>query len=305
MVKKALHFALFLAIISTLAGGALAYVNSITAPIIAENAIAAEKANLVIIFPTATSFAPMTVENDESGLIKAAYTAEGVGIAYKVEVLGYAAPITFLVGFSDEGKIVGLSILDLKDTQGIGTRVNTPEFIDGVVGKSTTEGIATLSGATVSSGAVVKGIDAAKVHFNALKGIEGGTGGVVVPPLQFSTPISIFASTVGTVIEKTVDGDVTTYIASGRGYRVIEGYEGAKENIFEIKINTATNKVVSVKFVEMNDTKGIGDKIDAKEFWDQFVDLDITDQNSEIDAVSGATYTSQSAVRALRAAIDD
>lgn len=305
MVKKALHFALFLAIISTLAGGALAYVNSITAPIIAENAIAAEKANLVIIFPTATSFAPMTVENDESGLIKAAYTAEGVGIAYKVEVLGYAAPITFLVGFSDEGKIVGLSILDLKDTQGIGTRVNTPEFIDGVVGKSTTEGIATLSGATVSSGAVVRGIDAAKTHFNALKGIEGGTGGVVIPPLQFSTPISIFASTVGTVIEKTVDGDVTTYIASGRGYRIIEGYEGAKENIFEIKINTATNKVVSVKFVEMNDTKGIGDKIDAEEFWDQFVDLDITDQNSEIDAVSGATYTSQSAVRALRAAIDD
>ncbi len=305
MVKKALHFALFLAIISTLAGGALAYVNSITAPIIAENAIAAEKANLVIIFPTATSFAPMEVKDDDSGLIKAAYTAEGVGIAYKVEVLGYAAPITFLVGFSDEGKIVGLSILDLKDTQGIGTRVNTPEFIDGVVGKSTTEGIATLSGATVSSGAVVKGIDAAKAHFNALKGIEGGTGGVVVPPLQFSTPISIFASTVGTVIEKTVDGDVTTYIASGRGYRIIEGYEGAKENIFEIKINTATNKVVSVKFVEMNDTKGIGDKIDAKEFWDQFVDLDITDQNIEVDAVSGATYTSQSAVRALRAAIDD
>lgn len=305
MFKKALHFALFLAIISTLAGGALAFVNSLTAPIIAESAIAAEKANLQIIFPTATSFAPMEVKDDESGLIKAAYTAEGVGIAYKVEVLGYAAPITFLIGFADDGKIVGLSILDLKDTQGIGTRVNTPEFIDGVVGKTTSDGIATLSGATVSSGAVVKGIDAAKVHFNELKGIEGGTGGVVVPPIQFGDPISVFTTTAGTVVSSSVDGEVTTYIASGRGYRVVEGYEGAKDNVFEIKINTTTNKVVSVKFVEMNDTIGIGDKIDAEEFWAQFIGLDITNQDSSIDTVSGATYTSQSVVRALRAAIDD
>lgn len=305
MIKKALHFALFLAIISTLAGGALAFVNGLTAPIIAENAIAAEKANLQIIFPTATSFAPMEVNDDESGLIKAAYTAEGVGIAYKLEVLGYAAPITFLVGFSDEGKIVGLSILDLKDTQGIGTRVNSPEFIDGVVGKTTSDGIATLSGATVTSAAVVKGIDAAKVHFNALKGIEGGTGGVVVPPIQFGGPISVFSTTAGTVVSSTVDGEVTTYIASGNGYRVVEGYEGAKANVFEIKINTSTNKVVSVKFVEMNDTKGIGDKIDAEEFWAQFIGLDITNQDSSIDTVSSATYTAQSAVKALRAAIDD
>lgn len=305
MIKKALHFALFLAIISALAGGALAFVNGITSPIIAENAIAAEKANLQIIFPTATSFAPMEVKDDESGLIKAAYTAEGVGIAYKLEVLGYAAPITFLVGFSDDGKIVGLSILELKDTQGIGTRVNTPEFIDGVVGKTTSDGIATLSGATVTSAAVVKGIDAAKVHFNALKGIEGGTGGVVVPPIQFGGPISIFATTAGTVVSSTVDGEVTTYIASGNGYRVVEGYEGAKANVFEIKINTTTNKVVSVKFVEMNDTKGIGDKIDAEEFWAQFIGLDITNQDSSIDTVSGATYTAQSAAKALRAAIDD
>ncbi|MDP2814413.1 MAG: FMN-binding protein, partial [Erysipelotrichaceae bacterium] len=214
-------------------------------------------------------------------------------------------PITFLIGFADDGKIVGLSILDLKDTQGIGTRVNTPEFIDGVVGKTTSVGIATLSGATVSSGAVVKGIDAAKVHFNELKGIEGGTGGVVIPPIQLGDPIKVFTTTAGAVVSRTVDGDVTTFIASGNGYQVVEGYEGAKANVYEIKINTSTSKVVSVKFVEMNDTKGIGDKIDAEEFWAQFIGLDITNQDSSIDTVSGATYTSQSVVKALRAAIDD
>jgi Na+-translocating ferredoxin:NAD+ oxidoreductase RnfG subunit len=305
MIKKALHFALFLAIISTLAGGALAFVNGITAPIIAENAIAAEKANLQIIFPTATSFAPMEVKDDASGLIKAAYTAEGVGIAYKIEVLGYSAPIKFLVGIANDGKIVGLSILELKDTQGIGTRINTPEFIDNVVGKTTTDGIATLSGATVTSGAVVKGIDAAKAHFNALKGIEGGTGGVVTPPLQFGASVGIFSKNAGTVVSKSVDGDVVTYIAQGNGYRVLEGYDGAKANVFEIKINTATKKVVSVKYVEMNDSQGIGDKIDAEEFWAQFIGLDITNQDSSIDVVSGATFTSESVVRALRAAIED
>lgn len=312
MFKKALHFTVFLALLSGLAGGALAYVNSITAPIINENAIAAEKVNLVKLFPGTSEFAPLEITNDETGFIQSAYTAKDAGIAYKVQVMGYANPIVFMVGISNDGKIVGLEILDLRDTAGIGTRVEDPEFKDNVVGKTTTDPLAALSGATVTSGAVIRGINAAKAHFNDSKGIDdgGGSDDPVTPPLAFGDPVGIFsnatASAPAEILEETTDGDVTTYLVASKGYAVLEGgYEGAKPNVFKIVINTAEKKVVSMELVEFNDTTGLGDKIDHEDFWAQFEGLATDDDSIEIDVVSGATVTAISAARALRGAIGE
>lgn len=307
---KIIKMALFLAVVAALAGGALSAVNNITAPIIAENAIASERANLEVIFPDTDEF--LVVENfeDESGLVVGVYEAVDAGMAYKVEVMGYANTILFMVGISNDAEIVGFQVLDLSDTPGIGDRVATDEFSDNVVGKTSTEGIPVLSGATVSSGAVVTGINAAKAMFNEQEGIEDDGSGAVVetPPLQFGASIGVFTGQTenvpGEIIEESTEGDETTYVVSSRGYAVLEGgYEGAESNVFEVVINTSTNTIVSVSLVEMNDTKGIGDKIDAEEFFEQFVGLDITDSSIEIDAVSGATVTSTSAARAVRAAI--
>ena len=52
-MKKVLHLTLFLALVAAIAGGALALANSLTAPIVAANALAAEKQNLQLIFPDA------------------------------------------------------------------------------------------------------------------------------------------------------------------------------------------------------------------------------------------------------------
>ncbi len=309
---KILKMGLFLALVAALAGGALAFVNNITAPIIAENAIASEKANLQKIFPDASEFLIIEDFEDEAGLVIGVYEAVGYGMAYKVRVTGYANPIVFMLGISDDAKIVGFAVLELNDTPGIGDRIEKPEFTDNVIGKTTTDGIPVLSGATVTSAAVVKGINAARTMFNESKGIDDdGSGGIITPPpLQFGPSIGIFSTQTdrvsGEVMDKTTDGDIVTYIVSSRGYAVLEGgYDDAKPNVFEVVINRADNVIVSVSFIEMNDTQGFGDKIDADEFWEQFVDLDITDDTIEIDVVSGATMTSVSAARAVRAAIED
>ena len=42
-MKKILHLTVFLALIAALAGGALAFANNMTAPVIAANELAAEK----------------------------------------------------------------------------------------------------------------------------------------------------------------------------------------------------------------------------------------------------------------------
>lgn len=307
---KIFKIGFFLALVAAIAGGALAYVNSITAPIIAEQAIAAEKANLQLIFPDTKEFVIVDKFEDETGLVLGVYEAVGSGIAYKVKVTGYANPIVFMVGISDDAKIVGFKVLEINDTPGIGDRVATDEFSNNAIGKTSTEGIPVLSGATVSSSAVVTGINAAKALFNTEKGIkDDGSGSVITPPaISFSSSVGIFTNktekVAGEILEKTEDGDEVTYLVSSKGYAILEGgYDGAVPNQFKVVLNKTDKTIVSVSLVEFHDTVGIGDKIDAKEFFEQFNGLDTTNKDIAVDAVSGATITSESAARAVRAAI--
>ena len=114
-MKKIIHLTLFLAIISALAGGILGYVNQITAPIIAEKKIAAVKASLQEIFPGASEFAEITIE--ENDVVINAYEATGAGYAFNVSVQGYKDVIEFIVGFDLDGKIAGQRLLEMANLQ--------------------------------------------------------------------------------------------------------------------------------------------------------------------------------------------
>ena len=52
-MKKIIHLTVFLALVSAIAGGALAYANQLTAPIIQENNERAEKQVLLEMYPKA------------------------------------------------------------------------------------------------------------------------------------------------------------------------------------------------------------------------------------------------------------
>jgi len=69
--------------------------------------------------------------------------------------------------------------------------------------------------------------------------------------------------------------------------------------VFKVTVNTATKTVVSLEVLEMNDTVGIGDKVEHEVFLSQFVGLSLEDENSSVDVVSGSTRTSISAIRAV------
>lgn len=166
-MKKIIHLTLFLAIISALAGGVLGLVNQVTSPIIAEKKIAAVKASLQEIFPGATEFAEITF--DENEMVVKAYEATGAGYAFNVSVQGYKDVIEFIVGIDTTGKIVGLQMNYVNDTPGLGTKVGEPEFINSIVNKNIDDKLDTISGSTISSSAVIKGIDAAIAVFESLK----------------------------------------------------------------------------------------------------------------------------------------
>jgi RnfABCDGE-type electron transport complex G subunit len=168
-MKKIISLTLFLALASALAGAVLAGVNSITAPIIKEQKIAAVKASLKEIFPSAADFAEIATFTDPTGLVDNVYEATGSGYAIKVTVVGYKDDITFLVGFDLNDKIVGFKVTSINDTPGLGSKVGEPAFAQSLVGKNITEPLDTISGATISSSAAIRGIDAAIAVYQSLK----------------------------------------------------------------------------------------------------------------------------------------
>lgn len=166
-MKKSIYLAVFLAWISAVAGGFLAVANYVTAPIIAANAAKAEQENLVKIFTNGESFAAVDFKAEGGNPIVGIYSAGDSGYAYKVTVKGYSNDITYLVGVDPAGTFIGFEVLAIADTAGIGTKVADDPFKQTVIGKGLGDTVDTISGATVSSTAVVKGFEAVRTHFSA------------------------------------------------------------------------------------------------------------------------------------------
>lgn len=164
-MKKILHLTLFLAMISALAGGVLASVNSLTKPIIEENALKEVKATLEEFFPNG-KFEEVDVES-ETEYITNIYEVEGKGVVYKVSTQGYKDALIYLVAIDNDGQFTGYKVTQNNDTQGFGTRVSEAEFYEMFIDQSIDTQVDTLSGATVSSSAVIRGLEEVVAYHKA------------------------------------------------------------------------------------------------------------------------------------------
>ncbi|MBQ2478621.1 MAG: FMN-binding protein, partial [Erysipelotrichales bacterium] len=61
----------------------------------------------------------------------------------------------------------------------------------------------------------------------------------------------------------------------------------------------------SVEYVEFHDSEYIGDDTMKPEFLDQFNGMDLTNEESSVDSVTGATFTSRSVMAAVNAVMQD
>lgn len=173
---KTIKLAVFLAIVAGIAGAALSFVFDMTDPVIQESKIAKVKENLVKIYTGGEEFKAIEATDlkDYAGLIElyeASSSGQAKGYIYKCSVVGYggaSTPIEFLIALDKDGTYKGFQALDLSgETSGFGSKVGEDTFISGIVGKNIGDGIDTISGATISSAAVVNGIDKAVAHYEA------------------------------------------------------------------------------------------------------------------------------------------
>lgn len=160
---------MILLVISAIAALLLGFVNQLTYERI--DALAAEKLNsaMLEIQPEAEEF--VLQENVTYDLVTGFYLAQrgGETLGYCVETApnGFGGKMTVLVGLDLDGTVTGVKLVDHSETAGVGTKTEDPAFLDQFKGKSGTvtiggeNGIDSISGATISSKAVMTGVNAA------------------------------------------------------------------------------------------------------------------------------------------------
>ena len=183
-MKETINLAVRLFIITAVAGLLLAFVNSTTAPVIAQQEADKLQAALSSTYPDAEEFIPidegkLTSVQEENPNIQQVYEAKkgGETEGFVFDVLGrggYGGDIQFVVGVNGESKeIIGYDVLRSAETPGLGTQVSEEPFKGTVIGNTMNEplvaaqdpsadnDVQAISGTTISVNAILDGLNAA------------------------------------------------------------------------------------------------------------------------------------------------
>ncbi len=299
---------LITSIIATL----LAAVNSVTAPVILQNEINAMNQALSEFLPKATEFTETPLDENTNDIIDSFYIAKDgediIGYAVNTVVSGFGGDMKILVVCDENLTIVNSKVISHVETQGIGSKEEIP-FINQFIGLSeNTDAVDAISGATISSNAYKLGIRTALAFLRENTSTSSSDDGSTDTPAP-SPYLSYFESATDFVegtLTSDADAVLTNFITAKNGEEIlgyivktsVDAYEGPLEilTIFD-KDSVITETVVAY----YEETKGLGTDLQAP-FESQFVG--ITDSTEQIDAMSGATASSNAYKYSVQAAID-
>jgi len=167
LVKYILRLAVTLLLITGVVAAALAGVNAITKDAIAANQEKKTQDALAVVLPNVQGLQKVELTG-EAGIVSEVY-ASGESYAVKVLPAGFDGAITMMVGIS-EGKVTGISVISHTETPGLGAvaaaqNAKGEAFRGQFVGQegvlAVGDQIDAMSGATITSTAVVTGVNAA------------------------------------------------------------------------------------------------------------------------------------------------
>ena len=167
--KYVLRLAGTLLLITTVVAALLAGVNSITAPKIEELTYQKTQQAIEAVLPGGGESVDFT---DDSGIVSTVYKGEN-GYAVEVAPVGFDGAVTMMVGIDQNGNVLGISVISQTETAGLGAvcaastsagEAFRGQFVgmSGTVTVSKDGGeVSAITGATITSRAVCKGVTAA------------------------------------------------------------------------------------------------------------------------------------------------
>ena len=273
-MSKKLPAWLVLTVICIVAAALLAATNLMTKDVIAENANRAKYETLAKLMPSARDFE----EQPESGIIIGKDEAGNpVGYSLAAVTQGFGGEVETTVAAMPDGTISGISVggSNFAETAGLGAKAKEPEFQAQFAGKTapvalTKDGgeIDALSGATITSRAVIKGVNQA---------------------------METIAAEAGFTVESTSTAEhrgENEYAATAQGF-------GGPVKVFLTLDENRTIQKISIGDNQFNETEYLGERALEKEFQDQFLGKTIPVALDQIDALSGATITTNAVLEAI------
>ena len=113
-----MRITLTLLFIAAVVAAALALVNQLTAPEIAQKTLEKTQKAIAVVLPGGYN-EEITEFSDDTGLVSKVYKGEN-GYAIEVTPTGFDNTITMMVGVDFEGKVLGISIISHSESAGLG-----------------------------------------------------------------------------------------------------------------------------------------------------------------------------------------
>lgn len=175
-MKKQWPAWIVLGLIALVAGAALGFTNGLTAPVIADQALVKADESRRAVIATADEFVPVEVANDAvDNCYEAKAGGQTVGHTVQVTTRGYGGEIEIIVGIDADGVITGIVVggANFAETAGLGAKTKEPAFTEqfkGLTPPAVLKGnVDSVTGASISSGAVVGAVNAAVDFVAGLK----------------------------------------------------------------------------------------------------------------------------------------
>lgn len=305
----------------------LAVTYDITAPLIAERAVLAEVEARQKVLPAAASFGEVqefelagTTSTLAPGLDE---NGEVVGYAITGDGSGYGGQVRMLVGVGLDGVVTGATPLILNETAGLGMKAEDPTFLSQLEGAKSgisvvknnpgENQIEALTGATITTDAVVSAVSRALEVFEREVVMGGDTSELdrennleVFPEATaFGESYEVEFEGFNSTITPALDDDNNTI-----GYTVTgdaEGHAGVMTLLVGLDLD---GTVTGVKPLILHETASIAVLAEDPEFLATFVgltggiDMVMEDpEANEVEAITGATGTSEAFIDAVNRAI--
>jgi len=186
--------AIILFLIAAIAALLLAFTNYITSPVIAKQTEQTNTAARQAVLSDAETFEPVEdldviaqkALGEDASIVEEAYVGlkggQVVGYAIKTTPSGYGGDIELLTGIASDGTTTGIAILSQEETPGLGARSTETAFQEQYKGLNASEEISVvknqeasgnqivaITGATITSKAVTRGVNVANKVFQALQ----------------------------------------------------------------------------------------------------------------------------------------
>lgn len=174
-----LSTSLLLGTITAILAVAVFFVNSITTTVINESEAAKLNSYYESIFPDSEYeiiYNNMLKKDKSENIISVATATkdgEVIGYLYLASTTGYSSDVVSLIGIDvKESKTIKVIVTKQSETPGLGSLATEPKFLDQFTEKSTDEvlkakdNITAITGATITSAAVVNSVNEAYADFN-------------------------------------------------------------------------------------------------------------------------------------------